>query len=243
MLYGSSDGLGWFLLAGLALYSVGAHAGLRAALRGVGLYAAWSVLLVLRDPHAGSSEVVARSLLYSACLLPTWGVGVLVRNPRLRAIEWERRASRLERERAQAEREAVQRERSHISRELHDIVGHSVSVIVLKAQAGDSRLESEPGATRRTLHAIEDSARQAMSELCRLLTLLQDADQATDLGPQPRLEGIPSLVEGVRRAGLTGTLEVRGQPALLAPGLELNASRIIQEALTNSLKHARATQV
>lgn len=243
LLYGSSLGLGWFLLIGLALYSVAAHAGLRPALAGVALYAAWSVVLVVRYPLPHTLENVVRSLVYSACLLPIWAIGVVVRNPRLRALEWERRATRLERERQQAEREAVARERSLISRELHDIVAHSVSIIVLQAEAGDSRLDSDSEAAHHAFRAIERSARQAMGELRRLLGLLRDDNWTTDLLPQPRLAGVPTLLETIQRAGLAATLEVNGDAAPLAPGLELNAYRIIQEAVTNSLKHARATEV
>lgn len=243
LLYGSSTGLGWFLLIGLALYSAGAHASLRPALIAVALYGAWSVLLVVRDPTVHGVDGVLRSLFYCACLLPTWAIGLVVRNPRLRAFEWERRASRLERERQQAERRAVARERSLIARELHDIVAHSVSMIVLQAEAGDSRLDHDAVAAHGAFHAIEGSARQAMGELRRLLGLLREADATNDLMPQPRLTGAPALIGAIRASGLNATLEVTGDPVPLAPGLELNAYRIIQEALTNALKHANATQV
>jgi signal transduction histidine kinase len=243
VLYGSSEGLGWFLLAGLALYSLGAHAALRPALLGVALYGVWSALLVTRDPMRHDLESVVKALLYSACLLPTWVIGIVVRNPRLRAVEWERRATRLERERYQAERDAVTKERSLIARELHDIVAHSVSMIVLQAEAGDSRLDSDTGAAHQAFHAIEGSARQSMGELRRLLGLLRVDDSTDDPLPQPRLAGVPALLETIRVAGLRATLEVSGDPIGLAPGLELNAYRIIQEALTNSLKHARASEV
>lgn len=243
LLYGSSEGLGWFLLVGLALYSVGAHAALRPALAGVALFGGWSALLVIRDPFVHNLEDVVRSVFYCASLLPAWAIGVVVRNPRLRAVEWERRATRLERERQQAEREVLAKERSLIARELHDIVAHSVSVIVLQAEAGDSRLDSNSGAAREAFHAIEGSARQAMDELRRLLGLLRDAGSSGELLPQPRLAGVGTLLEAIRGAGLMASLEVSGEPLPLAPGLELNAYRIIQEALTNSLKHAHATEV
>jgi len=149
----------------------------------------------------------------------------------------------LERERYQAERDAVAKERSLIARELHDIVAHSVSMIVLQAEAGDSRLDSDAGAARQAFHAIEGSARQSMGELRRMLGLLRDSDSTSGPLPQPRLAGVPALLEGIRGAGLKATFEVSGDPIELAPGLELNAYRIIQEALTNSLKHARATEV
>jgi len=243
VLYGTSEGLGWFLLAGLALYSLGAHAALRPALLGLALYGVWSVLLVTRDPLPHDLESTVRGLFYFACLLPTWVIGVVVRNPRLRAVEWERRATRLERERHQAERDAVAKERSLIARELHDIIAHSVSMIVLQAEAGDSRLDSDAGAARQAFHAIEGSARQSMGELRRMLGLLRDSDSTSGPLPQPRLAGVPALLEAIRGAGLKATFEVSGDPIELAPGLELNAYRIIQEALTNSLKHARATEV
>jgi len=241
LLYGSSLGLGWFLLIGLALYSVGAHAELRPAIAGLALYGVWSVILVVRAPLPQSTEAVVLDLIYCAFLVPAWVIGIVVRNPRLRAVEWERRATRLERERLQAERTAVAKERSLISRELHDIVAHSVSLIVLQAEAGDSRLDGDTRAAHQAFHAIEESARQALGELRRMLGLIRTSDSMSELLPQPRLASVPHLIEDVQQAGLQVTLEVNGEQVPLPPGLELNAYRIIQEALTNSLKHGHAT--
>jgi len=243
VLYGTSEGLGAFLLASLALYALGAQADPRRALLGIAAFEAWSVLLVLRDPVVHDFGGAARAYPYTAPLLLAWAFGAVVRNPRLRALELERRATRLERERRQAEREAVSNERSRIARELHDIVAHSVSMIVLQAEAGDSRLDRDPGAAHDAFHSIEGSARQAMGELRRLLGLLRDSEAAGDLLPQPSLAGVPALLERLRAAGLETSLEVSGDPIPVAPGLELNAYRVIQEALTNSLKHTRAREV
>ncbi len=243
VVYGTSEGLGWYLLAGLALYALGAHSDRRRALFGIAVFEAWSVLLVLRNPLVHDLEGALRNFLYFVPLLLTWAFGLVVRNPRLRALEFERRATRLERERRQAEREAVSKERSRIARELHDIVAHSVSMIVLQAEAGDSRLDRDPTAAHDAFRSIEGSARQTMGELRRLLGLLRDNEAAGELLPQPGLAGVPALLAAIRAAGLETSLEVSGEPIPLAPGLELNAYRVIQEALTNSLKHARATEV
>lgn len=243
VLYGTSEGLGAFLLAGLALYSLGAHASLREAVAGLAIYAGWAVLLTARDPSVTGGGEAARSLIYFACLLPAWAVGLLVRNPRLRALEWETRATRAERQRRELERDALAAERTRIARELHDIVAHSVSMVVLQAEAGDSRLDSDPGAAREAFHAIETTAREAMAELRRLLGVLRDEPSPDSLAPQPSLHELPRVLDAVRQAGFDVHLQMDDDFPQLAPGLELNLYRIVQEALTNSIKHSNGSKV
>jgi signal transduction histidine kinase len=147
------------------------------------------------------------------------------------------RAQRLEREREDRIRATVAQERARIARELHDVVAHSVSVMVVQAQAGP-RLVGDRDRTVDAFEAIESSGREALVELRRLLGILRTADDELAIGPQPGLGSLTSLVEQLREAGLAVDLEFEGEQAQLAPGVDLAAFRIVQEALTNTLKHA-----
>jgi signal transduction histidine kinase len=149
----------------------------------------------------------------------------------------EERAQLAERERDLAAREAVADERGRIARELHDVVAHSVSVMVVQAQAGP-RLLADPERVRGVFASIETTGRDALVELRRLLGILRTADHELAIGPQPSLDSLESLVEQLRQAGLDVGLRIEGEPVPLPPGLDLAAYRIVQEALTNTLKHA-----
>ncbi|MDF2741569.1 MAG: two-component system sensor kinase [Actinomycetia bacterium] len=136
---------------------------------------------------------------------------------------------------------AVAAERSRIARELHDVVAHSVSVMVVQAGAARRTVAASPGQAATALGQIESTGRQALVELRRLLGLLRDDDgQATDaaLAPQPSLANLESLAAAAREAGLPVEVTVEGEPRPLPAGVDLSAYRIVQEALTNSLKHA-----
>ena len=146
----------------------------------------------------------------------------------------ERRVQLAERERDVAAREAVVEERARIARELHDAVAHNVSMIVV--QAGAERRVVE-GPTREVLVTIEQIGRSALTEMRRLVGMLR-ADAAEPLAPQPGLADLQMLVTQVREAGLPVELRVEGEPRELPVGIELSAYRIVQEALTNALKHA-----
>jgi signal transduction histidine kinase len=148
----------------------------------------------------------------------------------------ERRALLAERERDVTAREAVVEERARIARELHDAIAHDVSMIVLQAGAERRVLDGGEG-TRQVLATIERSGRGALTEMRRLVGLLR-SDAPGALAPQPGLEDLPRLVAGVRAAGLPVDLHVEGERRPLAVGIELSAYRIVQEALTNALKHA-----
>ncbi|HEV2592001.1 MAG TPA: sensor histidine kinase [Gaiellaceae bacterium] len=140
-----------------------------------------------------------------------------------------------ERERDVAAREAVVEERARIARELHDAIAHSVSMMVI--QAGAERRVVEPGSTREVLMTIERIGRDALTEMRRLVGMLR-SDAAGPLAPQPGLGDLSTLVSQVREAGLPVTLHVEGEQRELPVGIELSAYRIVQEALTNALKHA-----
>jgi signal transduction histidine kinase len=149
----------------------------------------------------------------------------------------ERRVELAERERDLAAREAVVAERARIARELHDVVAHSVSVMVVQAQAGP-RLLAEPESLRDTFRSIETTGREALVELRRLLGVLRGGDEHAATAPQPGLASLDTLLEQVREAGLRVDLRIEGEPGPLPPGVDLSAYRIVQEALTNALKHA-----
>ncbi len=159
-----------------------------------------------------------------------------VRGRQLRAEALAARAELLERGATQA----VLEERARIARELHDLVAHNVSVMVVQAGAERHALPGDQTETRETLAAIEQSGRQALAEARRLLGMLRRDGEPDGLAPQPGLDQLDGLVEQVRRAGLPVALTVAGDAAPLPAGLDLCAYRIVQEGLTNALKHAGA---
>jgi signal transduction histidine kinase len=149
----------------------------------------------------------------------------------------ERRAQLAERERDLAAREAVVEERARIARELHDAIAHNVSMMVVQAGAERRVLAEEQSSTREVLQTIEGVGRNALTEMRRLVGMLR-SDGSDPLAPQPRLDDLATLVTQVREAGLPVELHVEGEPRDLPVGIELSAYRIVQEALTNALKHA-----
>jgi signal transduction histidine kinase len=142
-----------------------------------------------------------------------------------------------ERERDLAAHEAVLEERARIARELHDVIAHTVTVMVVQAQAGPD-LFGDEARVRGAFGAIESSGREALTELRRLLGVLRTDDQQLAVGPQPGLASLQSLIQELREAGRRVTLRVEGTPVEVTPGVDLSAYRIVQEALTNTLKHA-----
>jgi signal transduction histidine kinase len=175
----------------------------------------------------------------------TWGpilamvlVRGAVRGRELRADALAARAELLEREHELRAHEAVAEERARIARELHDLVAHNVSVMVVQAGAERHALGPEQASTREVLSSIEQAGRQALVEARRLLGMLRRKDDGSELEPQPSVEHIDVLVEQIERAGLPVTLAVEGERTPLPAGVDLCAYRIVQEGLTNALKHA-----
>jgi signal transduction histidine kinase len=144
------------------------------------------------------------------------------------------RARRLEEE----ARRAVEEERGRITRELHDVLAHSVSVMTVQASAVRRLLTPEQQREREALMTVEETGRQALSEMRRLLGIMRTEEEIPALAPQPGLGTLPALVEQVRQSGLPVELTVEGEPVKLPAGVDLSAYRIVQEALTNALKHA-----
>jgi signal transduction histidine kinase len=172
-----------------------------------------------------------------------WALGAYVQTRRRYTHELRARAWRLEREREQLAQIAVHEERASISRELHDIVAHSVSVMLVGVRGARDVLRSSPDTADETLARVETSGERSLAELRRILALLRSPEQSAELRPQPSLANLDELVADFRAAGLPVRLEVTGDRKPLAGGVELSVFRIVQEALTNVLKHTHPTRV
>jgi signal transduction histidine kinase len=160
-----------------------------------------------------------------------WGMGRLIRS---RQSE----TARAERQRDERGLAAAAEERARIARELHDLVAHGVSVMGIQAAAAQVLIDRDPAAARAAMLAVERMSRDALSEMHHLVGVLRDDPDGAALAPQPRLGDLAALLTDVRGAGLPVELVIEGERRDLAAGLELSAYRIVQEALTNSLKHA-----
>ena len=171
-----------------------------------------------------------------------WIAGYALRERTEQAEAAEMRALLAEREREAAARIAVAEERARIARELHDIVAHAVSVMVLQVGAVRHQLPDELEEDRGALGRVEGAGRTALAEMRRMLGAMRRNGDGVELAPQPGLDSLDSLVDDVARAGLPVRLHVDGDPVALPPAIDLSSYRIVQEGLTNALKHARATQ-
>jgi signal transduction histidine kinase len=182
--------------------------------------------------------VVAPSDVISTLLATAvaWLAGDNLRQRRLRWAAMEERARLLEREREDRDRAAVVAERLRIARELHDVVAHSMSVIAVQAGVGRHVIESDAAAARDALAVIESTSRGALTEMRRMLGVLRQGDEAA-MHPMPGLADIPALVAETRRTGLGVAVESTGALADVPAGVDLAAYRVVQEALTNVLKH------
>jgi signal transduction histidine kinase len=172
-------------------------------------------------------------------IVVAWLAGRNLRYRRARWAELRARAERLEHEREEQARRAVTEERLRIARELHDVIAHSLSVIAVQSAVGHHVMDSQPGQARQALAAIEATSRSALTEMRRLLGVLRQEGQTRgSLAPAPGLADLDTLIAQVQDAGLRVGVHVEGQRGTVPPGVDLSAYRIIQEALTNVLKHA-----
>ncbi|MER8221175.1 sensor histidine kinase [Streptomyces sp. NPDC094143] len=215
------------------------HLALRRPLRhlwwATALFLAPVVVSILRHGE-GSWDQQIGSQLMSVTVAALIGVTVRTRRNHTEALE--DRARRLERERDQQAQLATAAERARIAREMHDIIGHNLSVITGLADGGRYAAGKSPERAAQALDAIATTSRQALTELRRLLDVLREEEkQRADLTPQPGLTDLAPLLDGVRSAGLPVHLSTHGTPTL-PPGRQLTVYRVIQEALTNTLKHA-----
>ena len=220
-----------WIAAIVVFYSVAANCAERRALLAGGIGLAVPAIFIAAG-HPGNLAPGSLALLAVA-----WLAGRYLRQRRSQFSSLQDRAERAEQEREAQARAAVTSERGRIARELHDIVAHSVSVMVIQAQAGQ-RLIGEAAQARTAFRSIEASGREALVELRRLLAILRTADDQLAIGPQPGLGSLDSLIDQVREAGLPVAVRVEGQQVPLPPGVDLSAYRILQEALTNTIKHA-----
>ena len=195
-------------------------------------------VIVSNGPHAG--RVIPELAVFAIA----WVLGDNIRTRRAYLAELEARAARLEREREEKAERAVIDERARIARELHDVIAHNVSVMVVQASAGEEVFDTNPAKARESLSAVASTGRAALTELRRLLGVIraeEEREQVPAYTPQPGIEYLDELVRQVNETGLAVELSVLGEPRELPEGVGLCAYRIVQEALTNTLKHSGAT--
>jgi signal transduction histidine kinase len=203
------------------------------------LFASAVVLGVAVDLQPAKVAVLATYLLSEIFVGAAWLLGWNLRRRRARWAELRARTERLEREREEEARRAVTEERLRIARELHDVIAHSMSVIAVQSAVGNHVIDAQPAEARQALAAIEATSRSALTEMRRLLGVLrQEGEPRGSLTPAPGLADLGSLVSQVRDAGLQVWINVEGQRESVPPGIDLSAYRVIQEALTNVIKHA-----
>jgi signal transduction histidine kinase len=229
------ESFGTLMIALIAASQFGLLGLSRSGLAGAALVAVMIVFVGLRDPESSVGDYVG--VLGLAAI--AWLVGFAFGERNRRTAELTERAERAERERETEARAAAAEERARIAREMHDVVAHSLSVMVVQAEAAEAMLDADPERARRPLAAVQQTGRGALTELRRMLGVLREmADEGAALAPQPGLSGLDDLARQVRDAGLPVRVRVEGEPRPLPPGIDLSAYRIVQEGLTNALKHA-----
>jgi signal transduction histidine kinase len=237
--FGSPEGFGVFATLVIAGYSVAAHESRGRALAGLAALGAAGVIWSWRDPMDTNLREHIGSTVWLSPVVIGWLFGAYLRTRRLYVAELTERADRAEREREQRADAAVAFERARIARELHDIVAHSVSVMVVQAEAADEMLDrNRPDRARGPVTKIQETGRAALTDMRRMLGILREADARPALMPQPGIANLELLLARMRESGLPVELEVAGEPEPLPPGVDLSAYRIVQEALTNTLKYA-----
>ncbi len=196
-----------------------------------------AAIIIYNDPLHAAGELVATPMLFGIA----WVGGFALRERATAAEAADARARQAERDREAAARIAVAEERARIARELHDIVAHAMSVMVLQVGAVRHRLPDALGEDRDALRGVEQAGRTALADMRRLLGAMRREDDDLELAPQPGLDALDGLLAEVGRAGLPVELHVEGDASQLPRAIDLSAYRIVQEGLTNALKHARAS--
>jgi signal transduction histidine kinase len=197
-----------------------------------------AAIIVYNNPVHAAGDFVFTPVLFAIA----WLAGFALRERAQAADAAEARATQAERERETAARIAVAEERARIARELHDIVAHTVSVMVLQVGAVRHKLPEALADEADALRGVEQTGRASLAEMRRLLGALRREGDDLELAPQPGLGGLDALLEEIGRAGLPVRLHVDGQPVPVPQAIDLSAYRIVQEGLTNALKHAHASQ-
>jgi signal transduction histidine kinase len=217
-----------------ALYTVAANRPRRAAVAGAFILECGAVLAAARWGASALATFASLSGVVVAALVS----GLYVRARRLHVASLVERAARLEFERDQQALLAATAERARISREMHDVVAHSLAVVISLANGATAKLGRDPAQSREALESISELGRQALADTRRLLSVLRTEEGAAVRAPQPGIEEIADLVDRAACTGLAVTVTVRGDPVPVAAGLALSAYRIVQEAITNAVKHA-----
>jgi signal transduction histidine kinase len=224
----------------VALYTVASRCERPVSIRA----AEWVALPITVGVAVSSEGHVGRVIPELALFAIAWVVGDNIRTRRAYLAELEARAARLEREREERDERAVAEERTRIARELHDVIAHNVSVMVVQASAGEELFDRDPARARESLSSVAATGRAALAELRRLLGVIR-AEEENEVGPayapQPGIAYLDELIRQVQETGLAVELSVLGEPRELPEGVGLCAYRIVQEALTNTLKHAHAS--
>ena len=222
----------------VALYTVATSQPRRTAVAAVGVLETGVALAAFRFAPAG--DVLGSLVFLSGLVAAAYFVGTSVRNRRAYLGALVDRAARAERDRDQQARLAATAERTRLARELHDIVAHSLTVVVTLAEAAAAAAESDPTAARAAMGQVATTGRSALGEMRRLLDVLrtESGEDGVALAPAPGLDGLDGLVAGARSAGLPVRLTVAGRPRPLTAAMDATAHRIVQESLTNVLKHA-----
>ncbi|RBY84053.1 sensor histidine kinase [Blastococcus sp. TF02A-30] len=231
-----------FLAANVAalimVYALAAYAPRWAAQAGLGAGLVGALLAAVTYWNYGiASSVAPTTLAIGVSVVAAWSLGNLRRARLQQVAALEERAQLLELERDQEMRLAASTERARIARELHDVVAHSLSVVIAQADGGRYAGKADPAAATDALEAIAATGRQALTDMRSLLGVLRDGG-GEEYAPQPDVAAIPALVEDVRSSGLDVDLIVEGAPQPMPAGPQLAAYRIVQESLTNVLKHA-----
>lgn len=220
----------------LSLYSIGANTRGRQVWAGATCVLVLASIFFVTDDY---SPLVLSVFAFAVLFLSgPWLIGLVMRIRRESEHRLLVHAAELELRRDEHAHTAVEAERARIARELHDVIAHAISVVVVQARGGERILASNPERAREAFVAILQTGEQAMAEMRRLLGMLRDDFGAAALAPQPSLERLGELVEQIRASGLDVKVNVTGEPRPLPPGVDISAYRIVQEALTNVIRHA-----
>jgi signal transduction histidine kinase len=227
-----------FLAGSAAVFLIALLPDWRQAVAGLAIVVGAEAFVARTDPNGGLGDFVFSNVVFGV----VWIVGFSLGRKFEEADEAKERAARAEREREQQARTAVAEERARIARELHDVVGHSVSVMTVQASGVRRLLRPDQDREREALLVVERTGREALAEMRRMVGVLRRPEEAPALAPQPSLDHLNRLVDQAREAGLPVELRIEGEAIQLPAGIDLTAYRLVQEGLTNVVKHAEATR-
>ena len=244
-LYGGNgpSGIEGSLMALLVFYGAGAYLEGARSVLGLSIGLVLTSLSAIGSQGPSDGPLVA-NLIWDDVVIAVlpWFVGRMVSQRAERARNARERAEQLDAEHEMHTRVAALAERARLAREIHDVVAHSVSVMVIQAGGARAVMDGEPLRAQAALLSVERAGREALAEMRRLLGVLGDGERMRELAPQPGIDDLSELIARTRAAGLPASMSVVGEPVEVPPGLSLCAYRVVQEALTNTLKHAGAAR-